>query len=47
VFQLDVNSAFFHGELKEDVFVPQHDGFLKKGEEEKVYKLKKALYGPK
>lgn len=45
VFQLDVNRAFLHGELKEDVYVKPPEGYTKKGEEEKVYKLKKALYG--
>ena len=47
VFQLDVKSAFLHGELKEEVFVEQPEGFVKKGEEEKFYRLKKALYGLK
>lgn len=47
VFQLDVKSGFLHGELKEEVFVQQPEGFIKKGEEEKVYKLRKALYGLK
>ena len=47
VFQLDVKSAFLHGELKEEVFVQQPEGFTKKGEEEKVYRLRKALYGLK
>lgn len=31
-------------EVKEEVFLQQPKGFLKKGEEEKVYKLRKALY---
>ncbi|KAL0363825.1 UNVERIFIED_CONTAM: Retrovirus-related Pol polyprotein from transposon TNT 1-94 [Sesamum angustifolium] len=47
VYQLDVKSAFLHGELVEDVFVEQPCGYIQKGKEEKVYKLKKALYGLK
>ncbi|RDX88499.1 hypothetical protein CR513_29897, partial [Mucuna pruriens] len=41
IFQLDVKSAFLHGELSED----QPKGYVKKGKEHKVYKLHKALYG--
>jgi hypothetical protein len=47
VYQLDVKSAFLHGELNEAVFVEQPQGYEKKGEEYKVYKLKKTLYGLK
>ena len=47
VYQLDVKSAFLHGELKEDVYVEQPLRYIRKGEEEKVYKLNKALYGLK
>ncbi|WJZ94710.1 hypothetical protein VitviT2T_013543 [Vitis vinifera] len=47
VYQLDVKSAFLHGELNEVVFIEQPQGYEKKGEEHKVYKLKKALYGLK
>ncbi|KAG7544127.1 GAG-pre-integrase domain [Arabidopsis thaliana x Arabidopsis arenosa] len=47
VYQLDVKSAFLHGELSEDVYVEQPEGYVKKGEEQKVYKLIKALYGLK
>lgn len=47
VFQLDVKSAFLHGDLKETVYVEQPEGYIKTGEEHKAYKLKKALYGIK
>ncbi|KAL2335529.1 hypothetical protein Fmac_016742 [Flemingia macrophylla] len=42
-----MKSAFLHGELNGTVYVEQPPGFVKLGEEEKVYKLKKALYGLK
>ncbi|CAJ2640974.1 unnamed protein product [Trifolium pratense] len=45
IYQLDVKSAFLHGELTENVYVEQPKGYQKKGD--KVYKLKKALYGLK
>ena len=45
VHHLDVKTAFLHGELKEVVYVSQPEGFEKKGQENKVYRLNKALYG--
>ena len=47
VYHLDVKFAFLNGYLKEELFVEQLEGFQVKGQEEKVYKLKKALYGLK
>lgn len=47
VFQLDVKSAFLHGEIQEEIYVHQPTGFIKKGREGQVYKLRKALYGLK
>nr|GEW22933.1 zinc finger, CCHC-type [Tanacetum cinerariifolium] len=45
VHHLDVKSAFLHGELKEEVYVTQPEGFVQQGNPGKVYKLIKALYG--
>ena len=47
VYQLDVKSAFLHGNLNEAVFIKQPQGYEVKEEEDKVYRLKKALYGLK
>lgn len=45
IHHLDVKTAFLHGDLKEEVYVSQPQGFIVKGQENKVYRLKKALYG--
>ena len=45
IHHLDVKTAFLNGDLKEIVYVKQPEGFEVKGEEEKIYKLNKALYG--
>ena len=45
VNHLDVKSAFLNGELAETVFVRQPPGFAVKGEEHRVLRLCKALYG--
>ncbi|WVZ24171.1 hypothetical protein V8G54_002715 [Vigna mungo] len=43
--QMDVKSAFLNGPLEEEVYVKQPPDFEKKGEEWKVLRLNKALYG--
>lgn len=45
VHHLDVKSAFLNGRLYEEVYVNQPEGYIKEGQETKVYKLYKALYG--
>ena len=47
VYQMDVKSAFLNGILEEEVYVHQPPGYEIKWQENKVYKLKKDLYGLK
>ncbi|KAH9668969.1 hypothetical protein KPL70_021600 [Citrus sinensis] len=44
---MDVKTAFLHGNLDEEIFMAQLEGFIEKGSEDKVYLLKKSLYGLK
>lgn len=45
--QMDVKTAFLHGELEEDIYMAQPEGFVQAGDENKVCLLKKSLYGRK
>ncbi|KAK8913818.1 hypothetical protein KSP39_PZI024059 [Platanthera zijinensis] len=47
VHQMDVKSAFLNGVLNEEVYIDQPPGYVKKGDENKVCRLKRALYGLK
>ena len=47
VYQFDVKSAFLNGDLEEEVYVSQPQGFVIGDTKNKVYKLNKALYGLK
>nr|GFA33274.1 retrovirus-related Pol polyprotein from transposon TNT 1-94 [Tanacetum cinerariifolium] len=47
VYQMDINTAFLNGNLREEVYVSQPDGFVDQDNPNHVYKLKKALYGLK
>nr|GEY02150.1 hypothetical protein [Tanacetum cinerariifolium] len=47
VHQMDVKTAFLNGNLWEEVYVSQPDGFVDPDNPNHVYKLKKALYGLK
>ena len=47
VHQMDVVTAFLNGNLDEDIYMSQPDGYVRPGEEHLVCKLKKSLYGLK
>ena len=45
VYQMDVKSAFLYGKIPEPVYVMQPPGFEDPKYPDRVYKVKKALYG--
>ena len=45
--QMDVKTTFLHGDLEEEIYMKQPEGFMVKGKKELVCRLKKSLYGLK
>nr|GEX67906.1 zinc finger, CCHC-type [Tanacetum cinerariifolium] len=45
IYHMDVKTTFLNGELKEEVYINQPQGFFMPGNENKVCKLIKSLYG--
>ena len=47
IHQMDVESAFLNGVLNEEIYMEQPQGIIAAGQEKKVCRLKKAIYGLK
>jgi hypothetical protein len=47
VEHMDVKTTFLHGDLEEEIYMKQPEGYAMKGKNELVCKLKKSLYGLK
>ena len=47
IYQMDVKTTFLYGELDEEVYMKQPEGFVVEGQEKKVCTLVKSLYGLK
>ncbi|GJR50781.1 retrovirus-related pol polyprotein from transposon TNT 1-94 [Tanacetum coccineum] len=47
IYQMDVKTAFLNGDIQEEVFVSQPEGFEDQDNPSHVFRLKKALYGLK
>ncbi len=47
VHQMDVKTVFLNGELQEEIYMEQPEGFVVPGQEKKVCRLIKSLYGLK
>ena len=47
IHRMDVKTAFLNGELEDEIYMEQPEGFVAPGQEKKVCKLVKSLYGLK
>ena len=47
IWQMDVKTTFLNGYLDEDIYMEQPEGFIAKGQDSKVCKLRKSIYGLK
>jgi hypothetical protein len=44
---MNAKTTFLNGEIEEEVYIEQPEGFVKYNEKSQVYRLKKSFYGLK
>ena len=44
IWQIDVKTTFLNGNLEEEIYMMQPEGFIAKNQEHMVCKLKKSIY---
>ena len=47
IWQMDVKTAFLNGYLDESIYMVQPEGYVAQGQEQKVCKLLRSIYGLK
>ena len=47
IWQMDVKTAFLNGNLEENIYMRQPEGFIAKGQKHMVSKLQRSIYGLK
>ena len=47
IWQMDVKTTFLNGNLEEEIYMMQLEGFIAKNQEHMVCKLKRSIYGLK
>ena len=47
MWQMDVKTAFLNGVLEETIYMEQPEGYVLQGQEKKVCKLNRSIYGLK
>ena len=47
IWQMDVKTTFLNGNLEEEIYMMQPEGFIAKNQEHMVCKLKRSIYGLK
>ena len=47
IWKTDVKTTFVNGDIKDDIYIEQSEGFISNGNEQKVCKVQRSIYGLK